>query len=147
MFHDGLKLVGAVSVVLTGPDGQVKDRRDVHNLVVTAGKNFVASRMVGTAQNAMSYMAVGTNGTAAAVGDTTLGTELSGRVALTSGTATNNVVTYTATFGAGVSTGSLQEAGLFNAATNGTMLARVTFGVVNKGAGDALTITWTVTAS
>lgn len=146
MFHDGLKLVGKVSAVLTGPDGKVKQHVDIHNLVVTAGKNFVASRMVGTASAVMSHMAVGTNGTAAAAGDTALGTEL-GRVALTSGTAANNVATYTATFPAGTASGALVEAGIFNAGAAGTMLARVTFSVVNKAPGDALTITWTVTAS
>lgn len=146
MIQDGLKLTGKARLVLTGPDGQVKQTVDSDNLVVTAGKNFVASRMVGTASNIMSHMAVGSNGTAAAAGDTALGTEL-GRVALTSGTASNNVATYTATFGAGTGTGALVEAGIFNAGAAGTMLARVTFSVVNKAAGDSLTITWTVTAS
>src|SRR5512140_1587460 len=144
MFVDTLKLTGKAHLVLTGPDGLVKQELDSNNLVVTAGKNFVASRMVGTSSAVMSHMAVGTNGTAAAAGDTALGTELSGRVALTSGTASNNVVTYTATFPAGTATGALVEAGIFNAGAAGTMLARVTFSVVNKGAGDALTITWTV---
>jgi hypothetical protein len=146
MHADTLKLTGAVRAVLTGPDGQVKQVVEHNNLVVTAGKNFVASRIVGTASAVMSHMAVGSNGTAAAAGDTTLGTEL-GRVALTSGTAANNVVTYTATFPAGTGTGALVEAGIFNAGAAGTMMARVTFSVVNKAAGDALTITWTVTAS
>lgn len=146
MHVDTLKLTGKARLVLTGPDGKVKQELDSNNLVVTAGKNFVASRMVGVASNVMSHMAVGSNGTAAAAGDTTLGTEL-GRVAITSGTASNNVVTYTATFPAGTGTGALVEAGILNAASTGTLLARVTFSVVNKAAGDALTITWTVTAS
>ena len=100
--------------------------------------------MVGVASNVMSHMALGSSSTAAAVGDTTLGTEL-GRVALTAGTAANNVVTYTATFGTGVATGGVQEAGIFNASSAGILLCRVVFAVVNKGANDTMAVTWTVT--
>lgn len=141
-----LKASGALKVVLTGPDGKVKEEHDFKNLVVTVGKNFVASRMVGTASNIMSHMAIGSGSTAAAAGDTTLGTEL-GRVTLASASATNNVVTYTATFPAGTGTGAIVEAGVLNAASAGTLLCRTVFAVVNKGANDAMSITWTVTIS
>lgn len=137
------KLTGKVHVTVTNEHGEVVEQRAA-NLVVTTGKNFTASRMVGVASNVMSHMALGSDNTAAAVGNTTLGAEL-GRVALTAGTATNNVVTYTATFGTGVATGGVQEAGIFNASSAGTMLCRVVFAVVNKGANDTIAITWTVT--
>ncbi len=137
------KLTGKVHVTVTNEHGEVVEQRAA-NLVVTTGKNFTASRMVGVASNVMSHMALGSSSTAAAVGDTTLGTEL-GRVALTASTAVNNVVTYTATFGTGVATGGVQEAGIFNASSAGTMLCRVVFAIVNKGANDTIAITWTVT--
>lgn len=137
------KLTGKVHVTLTNEHGEVIEQRAT-NLVVTTGKNFTASRMVGTAANIMSHMAIGAGTTAAAVGDTALGSEL-GRVALTAGTATDNVVTYTATFGAGTGTGAVTEAGIFNASSGGTMLCRVVFAVVNKGANDTMAVTWTVT--
>jgi hypothetical protein len=143
---ENLKASGSLRVVLTGADGKVKEEHDFKNLVVTVGKNFVASRMVGTASNVMSHMAIGSSSTAAAAGDTTLGTEL-GRVALASATATTNVVTYTATFPAGTGTGAIVEAGIFNASSAGTMLCRTVFAVVNKGVDDAMSITWTVTIS
>jgi hypothetical protein len=144
--NEQLKATGSLRVVVTGKDGQVKEEHDFKNLVVTVGKNFVASRMVGTASNVMSHMAIGSSGTAAAVGDTALGAEL-GRVALASAVATTNVVTYTATFPAGTGTGAVVEAGIFNAASAGTMLCRTVFAVVNKGADDAMSVTWTVTIS
>lgn len=144
--QENLKASGSLLVVITGKDGQVKEEHEFKNLVVTTGKNFVASRMVGTASNVMSHMAIGSNNTAAAAGDTALGTEL-GRVALTSGTATGAVATYTATFPAGTGTGAVVEAGIFNAASAGTMLCRTVFAVVNKGADDAMSVTWTVTIS
>jgi hypothetical protein len=144
--NENLKASGSLRVVVTGSDGKVKAEHDFKNLVVTVGKNFVASRMVGTAANVMSNMAIGSGTAAAAVGDTTLGTEL-GRVALASGSATAAVVTYTATFPAGTGTGAVTEAGIFNAASAGTMLCRTVFSVVNKGADDAMSVTWTVTIS
>jgi hypothetical protein len=91
-------------------------------------------------------MAVGSGVVAAGAGDTTLGTEL-GRIGLTSNTASTNVVTHVATFGAGVGTGALTEAGILNASSGGTLLCRTVFSVVNKGASDSMTVTWTVTVS
>ena len=143
---ENLKASGSLRVVVTGADGKVKEEHEFKNLVVTVGKNFVASRMVGTASAVMSHMAVGSNNTAAAAGDTALGAEL-GRVALATSTATTNVVTYTATFSAGTGTGAIVEAGIFNASSAGTMLCRTVFAVVNKGVDDALSITWTITIS
>lgn len=144
--QDQIKASGALRVVLTGPDGVVKEEHEFKNLVVTVGKNFVASRMVGTTAAVMSHMAIGSSATAAAASDTALGAEL-GRVALGSSTATTNVVTYTATFPAGTGTGAVVEAGILNAASAGTLLCRTTFAVVNKSANDAMSITWTVTIS
>ena len=39
------------------------------------------------------------------------------------------------------------QAGLFNGASGGTMLARTVFAVVNKGEADSMTISWSVTIS
>lgn len=141
-----IKATGKLQITVTGKDGGVKYLLEIPNLVVTVGKNFIASRMVGATANVMSHMAVGSGTTPAAVGDTALGGEL-GRVALASNTATANVVTQTATFPAGTGTGAITEAGIFNAASAGTMLCRTVFAVVNKGADDAMSITWTVTVS
>jgi hypothetical protein len=144
--NEQLKATGSLRVVVTGKDGQVKEEHDFKNLVVTVGKNFVASRMVGTASAVMSHMAIGEDDTAAAAGNTALGSEV-GRVSLASATATDNVVTYTATFPAGTGTGAIVEAGILNASSGGTMLCRTVFAVVNKGADDAMSVTWTVTIS
>ena len=95
---------------------------------------------------AMSRMAIGTGSTAAAASDSALGSEAA-RVALTSTTVSGADVTYVATFGAGTGTGAITEAGILNAASSGTMLCRTVFDVVNKGASDSMTITWTVTVS
>lgn len=145
MIKDNLKVTGDVLITLFNKDGSVKDSREIKNLVVTTGKEFIAARMVGTPTE-MSHMAIGASSTAAANGDTALGSEL-GRVALASDTVAGAVVTYTATFPAGTGTGAVVEAGILNASSGGTMLCRTVFSVVNKGADDAMSITWTITVS
>jgi hypothetical protein len=146
MLHDTIKMTGDLKIVLTDENGQIKHEQEVKNLVVTVGKNFIASRMKDTTDTAMSHMAIGSGTTAAAVGDTALGNEL-GRVSLTSTTVTTNNVAYVATFPAGTGTGAVTEAGLFNASSSGTLLCRTVFSVINKGAADTLGITWTVTVN
>ena len=91
-------------------------------------------------------MGIGTGSTAAAAGDSALGSQAD-RNALTSTTVSGTAVTYLASFGAGEGTGAITEAGLFNAASAGDMLCRTVFAVVNKGSSDSMTITWTVTVS
>jgi hypothetical protein len=143
--NEGLKMKGELTIIHRDVDGNVKNSIHVPNLVVTAGKNFIASRMTGTTLNPMSHMAIGTSNATPAVADTTLTIE-AGRATCT-GSTTNNQVTYTATFNAGVGTGAIVEAGIFNAASAGTMLCRTTFPTVTKQASDTIAITWVVTVS
>jgi ethanolamine utilization microcompartment shell protein EutS len=134
-----------VTYTLIGPDGRVKQVKRVHNLFVTAGKNHIADQLASSpAQAAMGYMAIGTGTNAAAAGDTALQTEVA-RVALSSRTASANVVTYVATFPAGTGTGAITESGILNAASSGVLFARSVFSVINKGASDSLQITHTYT--
>ena len=145
MTKDKVKAKGVVTITLTDSSGKVKENRTIKNLVVDAGEAFIASRMAGVASGVMSHMGLGSSTTAAAAGQTALVTAVGARVALTSTTATESVITYVASFGAGASTGAITEAGVFNALTSGTMLCRTVFAVVNKLADDTLTITWAVT--
>jgi hypothetical protein len=141
MLKDGLKLTGKLTIAINGNPVQ-----EIPNLVVTDGKGYVASRMKDASTGVMSHMAIGTGTTAAAAGNSALGSE-AGRVALTSTTVSSNAVAYVATFPAGTGTGAITEAGILNASSSGTLLCRTVFSVVNKGSADAMTITWTVTVS
>lgn len=145
MIRDDIKATGAVHIQLFDKNGAPKESQTIKNLVVTAGKEFIAARMVGT-PTAMSHMAIGANNTAAAISDTALGSEL-GRASLDSASSSGAVVTYVATFGPGVGTGGVVEAGILNASSGGTLLCRTVFAVVNKGADDTMAITWTITVS
>jgi len=145
MINDDLKLRGDVAIVLKDKDGNVKDSREIHNLVVSAGLTYICSRMAGTSSSVMSHMALGSGTTAASAGQTDLVSILGSREALDSSTASSNTITYVSSFEAGEGTGAVTEAGIFNASSGGTMLCRTVFAVVNKDSDDTMSITWTIT--
>ena len=116
MINDDLKLRGDVAIVLKDKDGNVKDSREINNLVVSAGLTFICSRMAGTSAGVID-----------------------------SSTASSNTITYVSSFEAGEGTGAVVEAGIFNASSSGTMLCRTVFPVVNKQADDTMSVTWTIT--
>lgn len=143
-----LKVKGHIHATLRGPDGQIKTERDINNVVVTVGKNYLAAWLAAASQAGkfMSYIALGTGTNAAVAGDTALQTECATRV-LGTLTSSTNVWQNVATFSAGVDTGMITEAGLFTASSVGTMFARQVFSVIDKQAGDTLELTWQVTFS
>jgi len=150
MLNEKLTVTGQVCIQIFDAQGNLKDTRDIKNLVVTTGKTFIASSMLKTTNSpaAMTHMGLGTGTTAAAAGDTALQAAIAGsRVTFSSATSSSNVVTYVASFPAGTGTGAVTEAGIFNDPTAGTMLCRTVFSVVNKGANDAMSITWQITVS
>jgi hypothetical protein len=143
--NDKLKLSGWVIWELRNAAGVLLFRDECHNLVVDEGLELIASLLIGGG-TAPSHMAIGSDGTAPDPSDSALGTELA-RVVFTSATVTDNVITWVGTFGPGVGTGTVQEAGIFNDGTTGDMLCRTTHGAFVKAAGDTLTITWDLTLS
>lgn len=145
MLNEGLKLQGRVGIELRDAQGNVKESRDIKNLVVNTGLAYITSRMVGTDSDVMSHMGLGSGTTAASAANTDLESLLGNREALDSSTDSANTVTYIASFEAGDATGAVTEAGLFNASTAGDMLCRTVFDVVNKQADDTMTVTWTIT--
>lgn len=148
MFNDGGKLKGRVGIKLIDKDGNIKDQKDVNNLVVNSGLNFILQAMNGDTADVMDYIAIGSGTTTAAAGDTTLGTEVV-RVQMDSRSIASNVISFSASYGAGVGTATIAEAGIFDAASGGDMLCRVQFGSIVKEAADSLVINWdlTLTAS
>jgi len=144
----GLRLRGTVELRLYRANGEIVVRRK-DNLIVDVGFDFIAD-VIGLSTGcpgAMSHIAVGTGAVAAAPGDTALGTELARKAAAYAHTAGTRVFTFETTFDPGEATGAVTEAGVFNAATAGTMLDRVVFAVINKGADDTLTQKFTFTMS
>lgn len=146
--NENVKPTGLVTVVQKNAAGQIIKEFKVPNLVVTSGKNYIAAKIAATTNSpaAMTHMAIGTGTSTPGASDTALGTQ-TGRVSLSGSVVSTNTITYTATFPAGTGDGAITEAGVFNAASGGTMLCRTTFPVVNKASGDTIAITWVVTVS
>lgn len=131
-----------VHILLTGPNGEIKHDA-VYNTVTNNGRYGIADQILAAPTlGKPTHMAIGT-GTG---GTTALASELD-RNAMTSKTRATNVITMQGDWVAGDGTGALTEAGVFTASTAGDMWLYTTFPVVNKGANDALTITWTLTIS
>lgn len=127
--------------------GRVIDRRVIHNLVVTAGKNEAAKLLVGDGGTPFSYIALGTGTTTPSVTDTALEAEIvDSGLARAQGTVstTDNIAKVEKTFNV-TGTKAVTEAGLFNAATAGVMFARVVFAPLNVQNGDTLTYRWEIT--
>jgi len=136
---------------LFGPDGVLKERREVKNIVTTLGHKMAADQWLAAPSVATpGWMEVGT-GTGQGSGHSTLAIYIAGsRTALDSKTrGANAIVTMICTMGAGVGTGAITEAGLFNVVTENTtdMILVASFAAVNKGADDSFVITWTATTA
>lgn len=141
-----LNAKGRLTIQQFDKEGNLIHTEDTTNVVVSDGLDYITERMKDATTTVMSHMAVGSDNTAAAAGDSTLGVEL-GRVALTSTTVSSNTITYVGDFPAGTGTGAVVEAGVLNNSTGGDLLCRTVFSVVNKAAADTLKITWTLTVS
>jgi len=129
--------------------GNFVNSLQVSNLITTAGKAGVASRINGAgSEAAFTYIAIGTGTTAAAIGDTTLETEIttnggergSATASRTTTDTTNDTARLVLTFNF---TGSfaVTEAGALNAASSGVLLNRQVFSAVNVTNGDSLQVT------
>lgn len=144
--NEQFKLKGHIHITLKGADGQVKEERDINNVVVTVGKYYLATWLTAATQSDyfMSWIGLGSGTTAANASDTDLETPVDDRLQGTL-SASTNIWSNTRSFGAGESTGSISEAGLFSDETSGTMFAHQVFTAIPKGASDVLDITWSIT--
>lgn len=142
-----LTVTGALTISING-----KVVRNINNLIVTAGKTFILSRMKENTAGVMTHMAFGSGTTAAAITQTTLVTE-GDRNALnvSGGVVAGSTITYECTWAAddpditAPAVTTITEAGIFNASSGGTMLCRTVFGAISKGEADSMTISWVVT--
>ena len=95
----------------------------------------------------MQYIAIDTGTAATADGQTVLGTVTAINNATYSHSALTKTFSLSTTFGPGVGTGAITEAGVFNAAADGIMLDRVVFEPINKAENDTLNVHFTFTLS
>lgn len=150
--HDVIKMRGFIEMELRDAgSGRVIARKQVNNVIVTAGRRWVlqqiASSDINTAQS-ISYLAVGTGTTAPATSDAALGGENTRKQIGTFTTAnlTSNPPSWQAavSFATNEANTTLGEVGLFNSSAAGTMLGRATFSTINKTTSNTLSVSYTV---
>ena len=144
--NENVSFLTNVKVELFDSNGNLKQLEEVHNTTTTLGKQGIADQLLASptlAKVGWAELGTGTGGT------TLLNAYISGsRTAFTSKTrGANAIVTCVTDFAAGVGTGAITEAGMFNISTQNTgdMWTYASFAVINKGASDTLKLTWTIT--
>lgn len=143
---------GVFEIVLRDKNGFIKEVRITKNGIPNAGLAAIASRIGGSGGAAAgTYIAVGTGTNAFNASDTALQTEVTtsglGRANATMSLVTTNVTNDTsqALYQFSVSgTVAVTEAGIFNAASSGTLFARSVFSAINVANGDTLQITYKI---
>ena len=113
MLHSSVKLTGKLVIQKFDDSNKLVYETEVKNLVVTSGKQFIASRIVESSASVMGFMAIGDDASSASTTQTTLVNELA-RVAVDSKTASGVNSTFVATFPAGTGTGNIVEASITN---------------------------------
>lgn len=147
-----------IPVALALQDSKIRNRCYVQeelidNLMVTVGLEFIVDAFQGiTEPEAMNFHAIGTGVVAAAIGDTTLGTEdligNANRPAGTqgeSGSTTYQTVATITQQTAGPD--AITEAGIFSLNAVGVMLSRQVFAAINLSLNDSIETTWEYTVS
>ena len=143
---DGVKSRGEIEI-RKYTCGQLVDVVIVNNLVTDRGRQHFANQASQVAlETPISYVGVG-SGSGRNETDQTLSAE-TGRSIIQSknqgvGDELHKII-YVFEVDAGVGTGNVTEAGLFNASTGGVMACYQSFEAIEKGANDSLVITWKV---
>lgn len=150
--NEQIKMTGQCQIIIKdAKTGKIKYDHTSKNMVVTAGKNSIASALQGTTANnkgIITYCALGTGTTAPEATDTTLETEIFRKLISVRGV-DGNVATFSTYYTTSEANGELKEAGLFGddasgSADSGTLFCRVAINRT-KTTGDTLTLVWTVT--
>lgn len=140
--------VNAIIKSIDNFTGEITKESQVHNLIVDTGLERVA-RVIGNLSTGFEYIAIGTNNTAPANGNTALNTEVLRALSTVSYVASYKVkYDYTFTVGTGV-THNIVEAGIFNQLTpsGSVMLNRLIFDTHVLDISNSLQITITITVA
>lgn len=148
--NDSLKVTGIYNFKHIR-DGVILDEWDVNNLVVSTGKALLASLAGDASAVPFTYLALGTSNTAVSIGQTTLVAEITdtglaraaATVSRTTTTVTNDTLQLVYTWTASGSK-TLEEVGVFNASSAGTMLSRALTTTRNLVNNDTFIVTYKV---
>lgn len=151
-YYDGNWTAKQIAAGLAGAPFEVREASG--NLLVNAGINLMESLLIGGAgtpfSEANAHIGVGDSATAAAAGQTDLQAATNKvRKAMDSGYPAQaaQALTFRSTFGTGEANHAIQEVGVFNAASGGTMLNRKVQDLGTKTSASTLQLTVTITIS
>lgn len=128
---DNIKIKGTYHFVHKDINGNIKDEFDVDNLITNAGFAQLALLAGDATAIPFTYLAVGTSSTAVLASQTALGGEITdtglaravGTVSRVTTTVANDTLRITYVWTAS-GTKTIEEVGVFNASSAGTMLSR-----------------------
>lgn len=153
---EDLDIKGRLTLQQRNADNEILAEITVNNSIVSDGRELVAKLFAGdTGIQTISHVAVGTGSSDVDVAnDKTLKNQLY-RKAITNKRELTRIiesnqfkgrtkVTITVELGSGEANGTLTEAGLFNAETDGVMYNRVVFPAINKTDQFTLTLIWEI---
>ena len=153
MEKEKIPMKGEVHYVLKDKDGNLIKEDTIKNTITAVMDAHVADQMSDSGDAQIGWIALGT-GTGQTSSSTDLATYNAGTFLALSGTGpvqgtagSDNDVTYSGFWGAGVGTATITEAGIFQASgASRTTMCTYNDGLsVSKGASDTLKIDWTVT--
>lgn len=149
--------MGGVYTIKVWASPEAKERGDapiaftqVHNKMTNASLAVITGLVGNTgAQTAFGYLAVGTDSTAVSASHTALQAEItdtglaraSATISRSTTTQANDTLNFVKEWTAS-GTKTIEEVGIFNAASNGVMLARATTGTISLLSGHTVEITY-----
>jgi len=145
----------APEAVSSLPAGIAPELGILRNIITNAGLSEMIKLVFGLGGTAFGYIAIGTGTAAESATDTALQAEIKRKAATktqTTTSVTGDTCLLTASFSSAdglTGTSAVSEAGIFNAATGGVLLARKVFSAVNVNwdAGDTLTVNYYIQLS
>jgi len=149
-FGDKLRIHNTVVIEHIDADGRLIHSQTKHNLITNAGRNWLCGIMGDASGNPAKYIALTANSTAAGATDTTLTGEytdsgLSRAVGTYAHTADNDSFTITKEFTATADDKTIAKAGLFTAASDGTLFSEIVFAEARTlDTGEKLNVIWTI---
>lgn len=148
MKENNIKIKGTHYFKIVRKNGEVEEW-SVDNMVVNGGLGLITARLGASAEAVANYLAVGTSSTAVAASQTALVAEITdsglgratGTISQQTTTTTNDTYQITKTWTVS-GTKTIEEAGVFNASSSGTMLSRVLTTSKTVYSGDTFTDTY-----
>jgi len=136
------RLKGTVTLLKFNKKGEIVEETRLNNLLVDTGLEYAAKLLNGVSTSPFQYIAIGSGSTSPQITDTALESEID-RTSASTFYESPFKANFTAIFNFSSSV-TIREAGIFNDATSGNLLSRVTFAAKSFDAGESLGVAWTI---